>query len=82
MRVRLPPPFTRKRGETVEVWLKRSNYEECIHIQNSTIIDTYNTARYSNGENNVDMPKFKEEVHQLYALQKDWKRRKRKNNSV
>lgn len=24
------------------------------------------------------MPKFKEEVHQLYVLQKDWKRKKEK----
>ncbi len=79
---KLSPPFNRKRGETVEAWLKRSNCEEGVHIQNAVIIDTYNTARYSNGENTVHMHEFKEEVHKLYTLQKDWKRRKRKDDSI
>lgn len=74
---KLTPPLNRKRGETVETWLERINDEEDVNIQSDSIINAYNTVRYSNGANTVLLHEFKEEIHKLYAYQKSLKKRKK-----
>jgi hypothetical protein len=74
---KLSPPLNRERGETVEAWLERIHDDEGIHIQRHIIIDAYNAARYSNGENIVLLNEFKEEVHKLYAYEKSLKKKRK-----
>ncbi|PFM47929.1 hypothetical protein COC59_06220 [Bacillus cereus] len=74
---KLIPPLNRNRGETVQAWLERINREEDVNIESHIIIDAYNTVRYSNEENSVQLHEFKEEIHKLYAYQKSLKKRKK-----
>lgn len=74
---KLTTPLNRKRGETVEAWLKRINCEEDVNIESHIIINAYNAVRYSNEENTVLLYEFKEEIHKLYAYQKSLKKRKK-----
>lgn len=74
---KLIPPLIRNRGETVEAWLERIKSEEDVNIESHIIIDAYNTVRYSNEENTVQLHEFKEEINKLYVYQKSLKKRKK-----
>ncbi|WP_144611765.1 DUF4018 domain-containing protein [Bacillus cereus] len=74
---KLIPPLNRNRGEPIEAWLERINSEEDVNIESHIIIDAYNTVRYSNEENTVQLHEFKEEINKLYAYQKSLKKRKK-----